>query len=83
MFDLKSENSKLMTEHEKADTIVKSIEMHKAGQIDKADELRRTVPLQPWLAKFIKEKLGASFLIDNGYNLAEAEVEYGPDWLAS
>ena len=78
-----TEKHKLMTENEKADTIVKSIEMRNAGQEDKAMELRRTVPLSPWLAKFIKEKLGASFLIDNGYNLAEAEVEYGPDWLAS
>ena len=83
MVELKTENKKLMTEHEKADTIVKSIEMHKAGQEDEAMKLRMTVPLSPWLAKFIKEKLGANFLIDNGYNLAEAEVEYGSDWLAS
>jgi len=74
---------KLMTEHEKADIVMESIKIQEAGDKEKAMALRRTVPLQPWLAKFIKEKSGADFLIENGYNLAEAEAEYGPGWLNS
>ena len=80
---MKTENKKLMTEHEKADIVMESIKIQETGDKEKAMELRRTIPMSPWLAKFIKDKLGASFLIDNGYNLAEAEVEYGSDWLAS
>ena len=74
---------KLMTEHEKADIVMKSFEMQDAGQKEEAQALRRTVPLSPWLAKFIKEKVGADFLIENGYNLAEAEAKYGKNWLDS
>jgi len=75
--------SKLMTDHEKADVIIKSIEMRKAGQKDEAMELRRTVPLSPWLAKFTKDKMGADVLLALDWNLAEAEAEYGSDWLNS
>ena len=74
---------KLMTEQEKADIVMESIKIQEAGYKEEAMALRRTKPLSPWLAKFIKEKVGADFLIENGYNLAEAEVEYGKDWLDS
>ena len=75
--------SKLMTDHEKADIIMRSIEMYNAGQREEANELRRTVPLQPWLAKFTKEKMGVDVLLALDWNLAEAEAEYGSDWLNS
>jgi hypothetical protein len=29
----------------------------------------------------LKEKIGPEFLIEQGYNLAEAEAEFGKDWL--
>ena len=75
--------SKLMTEREKADIFMKSFEIQDAGQKDEAQALRRTVPMSPWLAKFIKEKLGAETLLELDWNMAEAEAEYGQDWLAS
>ena len=74
---------KLMTEQEKAEIVMKSIKIQEAGDKEKAMELRRTIPMKPYMAKFIKEKLGANFLIENGYNLAEAEAEYGQGWLTS
>jgi hypothetical protein len=30
----------------------------------------------------MKEKMGADFLIQGGYNLSEAEAEFGPSWLS-
>ena len=72
---------RLMTEHEKADIFMKSYKIKQSGDEEKAMELCRTIPLSPWLAKFIKEKQGADFLIKYGYNLAEAEAEYGSGWL--
>ena len=74
---------KLMTEQEKAAIVMKSIEMREAGQIEEAKALRRTIPLSPYLAKFTKEKLGVDFLLELDWNLAEAEAEYGKDWLNS
>ena len=75
--------SRLMTECEKADVIIRSIEMKNAGLKEEANELRRSVPLSPWLAKFTKEKMGVEFLLALDWNLAEAEAEYGSDWLNS
>ena len=36
-----------------------------------------------YLAKVMKEKMGADFLINAGYNLVEADAEFGSDWLSS
>jgi hypothetical protein len=75
--------SKLMTEREKADIFMKSMELQNAGNKDEAKALRRTMPMKPYLAKFIKEKLGTEVLLELDWNLAEAEAEFGQDWLAS
>jgi hypothetical protein len=72
---------KEMTLHEKLDIIVRSIELEDAGQLEEADRVRKQVPLSPYLAKFCKEKIGVDFLIHNGFNLSEAEHEYGKEWL--
>jgi hypothetical protein len=71
-----------MTLGEKLDLIVKSVELKKVGQFDEADRVRKQVPLSPYMAKFCKESFGANFLIEAGFNLVEAEAEYGKDWLS-
>jgi hypothetical protein len=38
-------------------------------------------PMPPYLAKFAKSHFGADFLIEGGFNLSEAEAEFGKDWL--
>ncbi|MCL2125556.1 MAG: hypothetical protein FWH33_06165 [Oscillospiraceae bacterium] len=73
---------KLMTEREKADIYMKTIELEEVGRIEESKTLRRTIPIPAYLAKVFKEKVGAEFLTDGGYNLAEAEAKYGSDWLA-
>ena len=39
----------------------------------------KTAPLPPYIAKVIKEKAGAEYLA--GWNLSEAEAEFGAGWL--
>jgi hypothetical protein len=39
------------------------------------------VPMPTYIAKVLKQYLGADFLVKGGYNLAEVEAEFGPDWL--
>jgi hypothetical protein len=34
------------------------------------------------LAKIGKEKMGVDFLIKGGWDLSEAEAEFGHDWLS-
>ncbi|MDR1788214.1 MAG: hypothetical protein LBR16_07180 [Treponema sp.] len=72
---------RLMTEDEKDAIIMKSIELMDAGKEAEGHALMKTYPMFPWLAKVFKEKVGADFLIEAGFNLAEAEAQFGPGWL--
>ena len=74
--------SRLMTLHEQLQIGVESIELRKQGKIEEARRLARTAPLAPHLADCVKRYLGAEALLSMGWNLAEAEQEYGPDWLS-
>ena len=42
----------------------------------------KSVPMPPYLAKIMKEKVSVDYLIDGGWNLSEANEEFGSDWLA-
>jgi hypothetical protein len=58
------------------------IAMYESGKEEEALAFHRAkTPMLPWLAKIIKEKVGADFLRQQGYNLSEAEAEFGPGWL--
>jgi hypothetical protein len=70
-----------MTLQEKLAIGVKVAELRAAGKKEEALALDKTTPLPPYLAKIAKEKIGVDFLINSGWNLAEAEEKYGKDWL--
>jgi hypothetical protein len=72
----------MMTLKEKLAVGIKIAELRNAGKEDEAMTLHKTVPIPPFLAKIMKEKVGADYLIKSGWNLAEAEAEFGPDWLS-
>jgi hypothetical protein len=72
----------MMTQREKAAIFVKAAELREAGKDEEAMALQKTAPLSPFLAKIMKEKVGADYLIKSGWNLAEAEAEFGPGWLS-
>ncbi|MDR1836817.1 MAG: hypothetical protein LBQ89_04070 [Treponema sp.] len=71
-----------MTLKEKLAIIVKTVEFDEAGKEDEAMALTKTVPMPPFLAKIMKEKVGADYLLNSGWNLSEAEAEFGQDWLS-
>ncbi|GHT45067.1 hypothetical protein AGMMS49965_21690 [Bacteroidia bacterium] len=66
---------------ERLATIMESIELEKAGKPEEARRVRVQVPLSPHLAKWWKEMMGVEALLQQGYNLSDAEAEYGKDWL--
>jgi hypothetical protein len=72
---------KPMTLKEKLAIGVQSIKLKEAGQLEESDRVWKQMPLAPYLAKWCKDMIGPEFLIEQGYNLSEAEVEYGKDWL--
>ena len=61
----------------------KACSLLQAGDREGYSRLTRSMPLPPYLAKVFKEKVGADFLINNGFNLSEAEAEFGRDWLTN
>ena len=71
-----------MTIDEKLAISCKAAELRDAGDKEGASRLLKTAPLPPYLAKVYKEKIGAKQLIESGWNLSEAEAEFGPDWLS-
>ena len=72
---------RLMTMEEQAAIGLKAFELKKQGKLEESERMMKQIPLQPYLAKFAKEHFGADFLIKYGWNLTEANAEYGSDWL--
>jgi hypothetical protein len=70
-----------MTLDEKFAIRRQSLELEKQGKIEESIRVHKQIPLPPYMAKFVKEKIGADCLINGGWNLSEAEDKYGPDWL--
>ena len=71
-----------MTLDEKLAIACKAAALSDAGDREAASRLIRTAPLPHYIAKVIKEKVGADYLINSGWNLSEAEAQFGSDWLS-
>jgi hypothetical protein len=73
--------NKLMSLEEQALIGRKAHTLMEEGKHEEASALRRSLPMPAYLAKVLKEKVGMDFLVQGGWNLAEAEATYGPEWL--
>jgi len=71
-----------MTLSEKLDRTNRAFELLEAGDKEGFDRVMRSVPMPSYLAKTAKETIGVDFLIDGGWNLSEANAEFGDGWLA-
>ncbi|MDR1565670.1 MAG: hypothetical protein LBS48_00100 [Treponema sp.] len=72
-----------MTLHDKLQLGVKAIELKEQGKPEGAKKIRQQIPMPPCLAKFAEDHLGPDFLMKYGWNLTEAETEYGPGRLTT
>jgi hypothetical protein len=70
-----------MSFHDKLVNINKAYALEKAGKFEEAHALQLSIPLPPWLAKVFVEVTSAEHVRNSGYDLSEAEAEFGPDWL--
>ena len=73
--------SKNITLDNKLAISVKAAELWQSGDREGYSRLMRTAPMPPYLAKIFKEKIGLDFLVNGGWNLSEAEAEFGPEFL--
>ena len=71
-----------MTLGEKLAISNKACALLQAGDREGYSRLTRSIPMPPYLAKIYKEKVGVKELIESGWNLSEAEAEFGADWLS-
>ena len=71
-----------MTLDEKLAISNKALDLFEAGDKEGFSRLIRTAPMPPYLAKIYKEKVGVEQLLKSGWNLSEAEAEFGEDWLS-
>jgi len=74
--------SQTMTLDEKLAISNKACALLDAGDREGYSRLTRSIPMPPYLAKIMKEKMGVDYLINGGWNLSEAEAEFGQDWLS-
>ena len=71
-----------MTLNEKLAISNKAGELWRAGDKEGYSRLIRSIPMPPYLAKVYKDKVGVEPLVTSGWNLSEAEAEFGPNWLS-
>ena len=70
-----------MTLDEKLAISMKACALYQAGDREGFSRVIKTAPMPPYLAKVAKKTMGADFLLQGGFNLSEAEAEFGSDWL--
>ncbi|MDR3299679.1 MAG: hypothetical protein LBU43_06680 [Candidatus Accumulibacter sp.] len=58
-----------------------SLEAAARGDAAEESRLIRLLPLAPHLAKVAKEMWGKEYLLQEGYDLSEADAAFGADWL--
>jgi hypothetical protein len=73
--------NQIMTLEEEAAITLQALELKKQGKLEESDRMMKQIPLQPYLAKIAKDYFGADCLLKTGWNLSEADAEYGSDWL--
>jgi len=71
-----------MTIDEKLAISNKACLLLKAGNKEGYNRFMNSIPMPSYLAKVAKEKIGVDFLVNGGWNLSEAEAEFGRDWLS-
>ena len=74
--------SQIMSLEEQAIISLKALEFKKQGNIDDYEKTLKQLPLPPYLAKAAKKYFGADTLLKTGWNLSEAEAEFGSNWLS-
>jgi len=61
----------------------KALDLLDNGDKEGYRNLMKKMPIPPYLAKLLKEKVGADIIKIGGWDLSEVEAEFGPDWINS
>jgi hypothetical protein len=72
-----------MTLDEKLAISNKACLLLQAGDREGYRNQMKKMPIPPYLAKVLKEKVGADILKIGGWDLSEVEAEFGQNWINS
>ncbi len=72
-----------MSEEESNAILDEAGKRFEAGDEDGYFEMIRKLPLPPNMALLMRDQKGKETLVAEGWNLADAEIVYGKDWLDS
>jgi len=70
----------IMTLDEKLAISNRAIKLKQAGDREGYERLMRQIPVPPYLVKALKETVGLEYFKDSGWDLSEAEAEFGHSW---
>jgi len=70
-----------MTLDEKLAISCQAGELWKGGDKEGSRNLMKKLPIPPYLAKVLKEKVGADIIKIGGWDLSEVEAEFGQNWI--
>jgi len=73
--------AQIMTLDEKLDISNKALTLWEAGDNEGCRNLMKKLPIPPYLAKVLKDKMGVEIIKIGGWDLSEAEAAFGPNWL--
>ena len=71
----------IMTQEEEVAIGLRALELKKQGKMAEYMAMMKQIPIEPYIAKIVKDYFGADNLKKSGWNLAAAEAEFGPGWL--
>jgi hypothetical protein len=72
----------VMPLHESLRLVLKYHELQTEGKLEEAEAIKKQIPLPSYMAKWTKDHFGVEAVLNSGWSLAEAEANYGSDWLS-
>ncbi len=80
-YDYSQVNNWSMSKEEATAILEEAARLFEAGDEEGHDRVAKKLPLLPNLALLMRDQMGKEALVAEGWNLADAEIVYGKDWL--
>ncbi len=80
-YDYTTDKGWSMSFEERTEIAQRARQCRKAGDMEEYDRLMKQIPLEPNLAWMLRDRLGKKEFLEEGYNLKDAEIAYGKNWV--
>ena len=80
-YDYTTDKGWSMSIAERIEIAQRARQCRKAGDREGYEREMRKIPLEPNLAWMLRDRMGKKAFLEKGYNLKDAEIAYGKNWL--